>query len=300
MIVPLEADQTFEPCPTEEGDELFPNGIFEFNITKMQGYIRDNAGFFPVTEAVVNDFPRAFSRLDEAYVDSADITKPVILAEIAPNRFNVIDGHHRMEKARRLGVQTLPAYKLAMPQHIRFLVSRRGYEAYVGYWNGKIQPMCGKAGKNIIANLGAADDLRRKWPKADLLYSLGFPEAVRQNMCRRYWQEQECITLAEVFEIIISSKKDPRPGYLISKMLDCSCVGRVAFLKAVEHMTQLDLGNRCNLAWKRRYKKFKEAHRARGSREYSWSFPLTEAGTMMARFKNGAAYIPRRRKKRTP
>ena len=294
----LEVNPTFEPCPAVQGDELFRNGIFEFNITKIQKYIQDNAGRLLFTEAVVQAYPGEFSQIDEAYVDIADITKPVILAAIAPGRYNLIDGHHRMEKARRLGMQTLPAYWLTMPQHIRFLTTRRAYEAYVGYWNEKIQTIYARPGKNIIDELVAADDLRRKWPKVDLLYSLGFPEAVRLNICRKYWSEQESVSLADVYELIISSKKDPRPGYLISKMLDCSCVGRVAFLKAVDHMTHLNLGKRCNLAWKKRYKKFQEAHRAKGSNQHNWSFPLTEAGAKMSKFRNGGEYIPRHRKKK--
>ena len=295
----LQIDHSFKPSPIDVGDELFLNGIFEFNITKMQEYICNNAKDFPLTEAALKDFFWGFSSLDEAYVDAADITKPIILAEIAPGGCNLIDGHHRMEKARRLGMQTLPAYKLAMTQHIRFLTSKRAYEAYVGYWNDKIQFVNGQTGKNILDEVIAADDLLKKWSKADLLSTLGFPPAVRQNICRKYWQEQEFITLAEVFEIVISREKDPRPGYLISKMLDCLCVGRVAFFKAVEHISQIDLGKRCNLAWKRRYKKFTEAHRVKGSSAHCWSFPLTEADNMKAKFRNGSEYTPRHRKKRT-
>ncbi|MFZ1731390.1 MAG: ParB/Srx family N-terminal domain-containing protein [Bacteroidota bacterium] len=63
---------------------------------------------------------------------------PVILAEIAPGRWNLIDGNHRMEKARRLGLETLQAYKVAPDIHIRFLTTREGYLAYVEYWNGKM------------------------------------------------------------------------------------------------------------------------------------------------------------------
>jgi hypothetical protein len=32
---PLETDGYFTPCPVGAGDELFPNGIFVFNITKI-------------------------------------------------------------------------------------------------------------------------------------------------------------------------------------------------------------------------------------------------------------------------
>jgi len=53
---------------------------------------------------VVKDFTADFSRLDESHLAGIDLSQPVILAEIAPGRFNVIDGNHRMEKARRSGI----------------------------------------------------------------------------------------------------------------------------------------------------------------------------------------------------
>ena len=47
-----------------------------------------------------------------------------------------IDGQHRLEKARRLGLKTLPAVILRMEQHIPFLYE--GYDRYVSYWDGKL------------------------------------------------------------------------------------------------------------------------------------------------------------------
>ena len=35
MIQPLRADPRFNPCPVDVGDELFPNGIFVFNVSKI-------------------------------------------------------------------------------------------------------------------------------------------------------------------------------------------------------------------------------------------------------------------------
>jgi len=40
MTKMLKIDNGFTPCPTESGDELFRNGIFEFNITKLLEYIQ--------------------------------------------------------------------------------------------------------------------------------------------------------------------------------------------------------------------------------------------------------------------
>lgn len=39
MAKMLRVDNDFTPCPVATGDELFPNGIFVFNITKLLEYI---------------------------------------------------------------------------------------------------------------------------------------------------------------------------------------------------------------------------------------------------------------------
>ena len=70
---------------------------------------------------------------------SVELTAPVIFAEIAPGRFNLIDGHHRMEKARRMGVKRILAYKLNVEQHMQFLTDKRAYVVYVEYWNSKLK-----------------------------------------------------------------------------------------------------------------------------------------------------------------
>jgi len=51
------------------------------------------------------------------------VSKPVILAEIAPDQYNLIDGNHRAEKAVRHGLEELKAYRLSAAQHIQFLTS---------------------------------------------------------------------------------------------------------------------------------------------------------------------------------
>ena len=129
----LKKDDDFTPCPIADGDELFPNGIFVFNITKMVEYINENPANITLEEVAVSDFFKEFSSVDESYVDSVEISKPVILAEISPGRYNLIDGNHRMEKARRVGINSIGAYKMEVQQHIRFLTSEKAYEAYIEY-----------------------------------------------------------------------------------------------------------------------------------------------------------------------
>jgi hypothetical protein len=137
-MMKLRADINFVPCPVSDGDEYYRNGIFVFNITKMTEFITDNPKIFVPEEVRVNDF-RDFLSLNETHLDFVDISRPVISAEISPFRYSLIDGQHRIEKAFRLGQETILAYRLTVQQHIRFLTSSQAYESYVGYWNSKLE-----------------------------------------------------------------------------------------------------------------------------------------------------------------
>lgn len=133
----LKIDSRFTPCSVEDGDELFPNGIFVFNITKMTEYIMHSR--IPCEEVQVKDFSSGASMFKEEHLAAVDITRPIIVAEISPGRYNVIDGNHRIEKARKLGMETIRAYRLGPEQHMQFLTSGQGYSAYVEYWNAKLK-----------------------------------------------------------------------------------------------------------------------------------------------------------------
>lgn len=135
----LKTDDNFTPCPINDGDELFPNGIFVFNITKMIEYIKINPNEIDHVKVEVGDFPKSFSSIDESHVDSVEVSRPVILAEISPGHFNLVDGNHRMEKARRMGISSIFAYKLNVKQHIKFLTEKKAYHSYIDYWNGKLK-----------------------------------------------------------------------------------------------------------------------------------------------------------------
>ena len=141
MVKKLKVDNDFIPCSVDTGDELFPNGIFVFNITKMIEYIKKNPDSITLEEVAVSDFFEVFSSLNKAHVDSVEIFQPVILAEISLGKYNLIDGNHRMEKARRMGIKGLPAYKLNVDQHILFLTSTKAYVTYVEYWNSKLKEL---------------------------------------------------------------------------------------------------------------------------------------------------------------
>lgn len=140
MPTKLKIDKSFQPCLAEAGDELYPNGIFEFNITRLLALIEGHGERFPVGLVQLADIPDygGTEHLDAEAVRAAELSRPILLAEISPGRFNVIDGNHRVAKARREGAFTLPALRLPCPQHVPFLTSTRAYEKYVEYWNSKL------------------------------------------------------------------------------------------------------------------------------------------------------------------
>jgi hypothetical protein len=136
----LKLNKLFQPCVVEVGDELYPNGIFVFNITKLQNFIENNKSLFLVENFDINKIHRyGPSRLHKKAIKNTNLSLPIILAEISPGSFNVIDGHHRVEKALHKGYKTIPAYRIMAEQHIAFLTTKTGYREYVKYWNEKVK-----------------------------------------------------------------------------------------------------------------------------------------------------------------
>jgi hypothetical protein len=141
----LRLDKAFQPCSAEPGDEMYPNGIFEFNITRLLAFVQEHVDRFHVERVELSEFPDFGNspHLNEEAVRLADVSHPILLAEIAPGRYSVIDGNHRLAKARRQGAAALPAYRLQCPTHVPFLTSAFAYTKYVEYWNNKITDLLG-------------------------------------------------------------------------------------------------------------------------------------------------------------
>lgn len=139
LPIKLKFDKKFQPVSSDDGDEYYPNGVFVFNISKLLILIKANPHLFQ-PEAVSVKSARSFpsSNLNESTVQTANTSEPIILAEIAPGKFNVIDGNHRLERAYRDGMDDIFAYKVSAEHHIGFLTSIKAYKAYIEYWNSKI------------------------------------------------------------------------------------------------------------------------------------------------------------------
>jgi len=139
----LKLDRDFQPCPVEPGDEMYPNGIFEFNITRLLAFVQTLPDRFPVEQVDLVEIPDYGDspHLDEETVRLADLSRPILLVEISPGYYNIVDGNHRLAKARRQGTAVLPAYRLRCPTHVPFLTSTYAYEKYVEYWNDKVSTL---------------------------------------------------------------------------------------------------------------------------------------------------------------
>jgi len=74
----LKINKRFAPCPEEDGDELYPNGIFVFNITKLVEYIQRNG--IVCEELLVEDFSGGSSKFN---LISANLPLGVVLLPAA-------------------------------------------------------------------------------------------------------------------------------------------------------------------------------------------------------------------------
>lgn len=144
MPMRLALDPHFRPCEAQAGEEIYPNGIFEFNISRLLTYIGTSGKFHtePPLLAEIH-YGGTSPGLNELTIAAADLSRPVILAEISPYRYSLIDGNHRVARARREGLPSILAYRIDCPEHVAFLTSVLAYEKYVEYWNSKVDDILG-------------------------------------------------------------------------------------------------------------------------------------------------------------
>ena len=124
MPMRLSPDPDFRPCEAQAGEEIYPTGVFEFNISRLLSYI-STSGRFRAEPVLLSEihYGGTSPGLNELTIAAADLSRPVILAEISPSRYNLIDGNHRVARARREGLPGILAYRIDCPEHVTFLTS---------------------------------------------------------------------------------------------------------------------------------------------------------------------------------
>lgn len=131
-------DTNFIPLPLSENDECFPNGIFHFNISALLEFLNGDDCDLSVSEVNVHEIQDYGSSIDESFLERVNLARPVILAEISPRMHNLIDGHHRVEMARRNAIEKILCYRVPPEIHSKFITSVDAYNAFVDYWNDKV------------------------------------------------------------------------------------------------------------------------------------------------------------------
>ena len=101
----LKLNRQFQPCTAEPGDEFYLNGIFEFNITRLLAFIEAQPQQWAPRSVELAEIPQHGddSHLDPDAIAAADLSRPILLAEVSPGLYNVIDGNHRLAKGAARG-----------------------------------------------------------------------------------------------------------------------------------------------------------------------------------------------------
>jgi len=137
----LKLNKNYLPCTANENDEIYPNGIFRFNVTRILEHI--GAGKLEAEKTEINTvewFRTHFrSSVNESHLPSVDVTLPVLQAEIRQDMYEIIDGHHRLEKAYRNNIPVVNSYKLKGELLVEYFIDEQGYMAFVEYWNSKLK-----------------------------------------------------------------------------------------------------------------------------------------------------------------
>jgi hypothetical protein len=126
---------------------------------------------------------------------------------------------------------------------------------------------------HFLDEIRKVDDLNHKW-KVGYLAQAIHPLVMTQNAIIHHfeWGKIPEIALLELMELAISDKQHPKPGCLLTPLLEVRCVGVKGFWSLVGRLTQVDIGETCNREWRRRSTRLQECSRIAG-RETYWSKP---------------------------
>ena len=108
-------------------------GSILWDITAML----QNAADFPVVTCDVQALAAANPfHGNEAHIMETDLSLPLVVVELRPGVEKLIDGNHRLQKALRLGMTTIPVYRLTFQQHRRYIVDydEATYQQVVRHW----------------------------------------------------------------------------------------------------------------------------------------------------------------------
>ena len=136
----LHIDENFAPCTPYPGDEIYSRSAVKLNISAILRVLEAGA-IAHRTERIHLSvwFSSRFGSggtINEMHLNNIEIKQPVIQAELKPDYFEIIDGNHRMAKARRDGLEYIDSIKLSAESLLPFFVDRNSCLGFIEHWNG--------------------------------------------------------------------------------------------------------------------------------------------------------------------
>lgn len=105
------------------------NGILIWDVTSILEDIEQHPDSYIIqtlSTALLADHNDA--RVSHTRAMASDLTKPLVVAELSKDHLLLIDGNHRLHKARALGLENIPCYYLSQKQQQHFIVHFRPSE----------------------------------------------------------------------------------------------------------------------------------------------------------------------------
>jgi hypothetical protein len=118
--------------------------------------------------------------------------------------------------------------------------------------------------RRFLENIRQADDPDKKWRASYLMQALRLKTITQNALIHFRWAGTPQISLRELMDLAISEKGHPKPGFLITPLLGCRCVGEEGFWFVVSRLTEADLGGRCNQEWDKRLARLRQCSRIVG------------------------------------
>ena len=137
----LKLNKKFEPSPIP-AEEVY-GGYLQFNISAIISDIATKKLLVQKKRIYLKkwfqEHPADFSIIDKEHLKSVNLNTPVIQAEIRIQKYEIIDGNHRMKKALDDGRTYINSYQVSGEQLANYLLNKEQYESYVQYWNEKVE-----------------------------------------------------------------------------------------------------------------------------------------------------------------
>lgn len=99
------------------------NGILIWDVTSILEDIEQHPDSYTIqtlSTALLADHNDA--RVSHTRAMASDLAKPLVVAELSKDHLLLIDGNHRLYKARTLGLENIPCYYLSQRQQQHFIV----------------------------------------------------------------------------------------------------------------------------------------------------------------------------------